>query len=52
MSRATAWCVKGGDKVYHRGGEIVYLRHDEEELSWELGGVRSGAVVRSSGVPD
>ena len=44
--------VKGGDKMYHRGGGIVYHRHDEEELNWETGGVRSGAGVRNSGVPD
>ena len=44
--------VKGGDKVYHRGGGIVYHRHDEKELNGEPGGVRSGAGVHSSGVPD
>ena len=44
--------VKGGDKVYHRGGRIVYHRHDEKELNWGPGGVRSGAGVRSSGVLD
>ena len=38
------FCVKGGEKVYHCGGGIVYHRHDEKELNWELGGVRSGAV--------
>ena len=32
--------VKGGDKVYHRGGGIVYHRHDEKELNWEPGRVR------------
>ena len=42
--------VKGGDKVFHRGGGIVYHQHDEKELNWEPGGVRSGAGVRSSGV--
>ena len=36
--------VKGGEKVYHCGGGIVYHRHDEKELNWEPGGVRSGAV--------
>ena len=34
----------------HRGGGIVYHRHDEKELNWEPGGVRSGAGVRRSGV--
>ena len=28
----------------------MYHRHDEEELNWETGGVRSGAGVRNSGV--
>ena len=42
--------VKGGEKVYHRGGGIVHHRHDEKGLNWEPGGVRSGAGVRSSGV--
>ena len=28
--------------MYHRGGGIVYHRHDEKELNWEPGGVRSG----------
>ena len=42
--------VKGGEKVGHRGGGIVYHRHDEKELNWEPDGVRSGAGVRSSGV--
>ena len=42
--------VKGGEKVYHCGGGIVYHRHDEEGLNWEPGGIRSGAGVRSSGV--
>ena len=42
--------VNGGDKVYHRGGGIVYHGHDEKELNGEPGGVRSGAGVRSSGV--
>ena len=32
--------VKGGDKVYHRGGGIVYHRHDEKELNGEPGRVR------------
>ena len=27
--------VKGGDKVFHCGGGIVYHRHDEKELNWE-----------------
>ena len=42
--------VKGGEKVYHCGGGIVYHRHDEKGLNWESGGIRSGAGVRSSGV--
>ena len=42
--------VKGGEKVYHCGGGIVYHRQDEKEQNWEPGGVRSGAGVRSSGV--
>ena len=42
--------VKGGEKVYHCGGGIVYHRHDEKELNWEPGGVRSGAGVRRSGL--
>ena len=51
-SALLVWRVKGGDKVYHRGGGIVYHRHDEKELNWGPGGVRSGAGVRSSGVLD
>ena len=43
-------CVKGGDKVYHRGGGMVYHRHDEKGLNWEPDGVRSGAGIGSSGV--
>ena len=42
--------VKGGEKVYHCGGGIVYHRHDEKRLNWEPGGVRSGAGVRRYGV--
>ena len=42
--------VKGGEKVHHCGGGIVYHRHDEKGLNWEPGGIRSGAGVRSSGV--
>ena len=42
--------VKGGEKVYHCGGGIVYHRHDEKGLNWEPGGIRSGAGIRSSGV--
>ena len=42
--------VKGGEKVYHCDGGIVYHRHDEKGLNWEAGGVRSGAGVPSSGV--
>ena len=42
--------VKGGEKVYHCGGGIVYHRHDEKGLNWEPDGIRSGAGVRSSGV--
>ena len=42
--------VKGGEKVFHCGGGIVYHRHDEKELNWEPGGVRSGAGVRRSGL--
>ena len=47
LSRAI---VKGGEKVCHCGGGIVYHRHDEKGLNWEPGGIRSGAGVRSSGV--
>ena len=42
--------VKGGEKVDHCGGGIVYHRHDEKGLNWEPGGVRSGAGVCKSGV--
>ena len=42
--------VKGGEKVDHCGGGIVYHWHDEKGLNWEPGGVRSGAGVPSSGV--
>ena len=42
--------VKGGEKVYHWGSGMMYHRHDEKELNWEPGGVRSGAGVRRSGV--
>ena len=42
--------VKGGEKVYHCGGGIVYHRHDEKGLNWEPGGIRSGAGVCKSGV--
>ena len=42
--------VKGGEKVFHCGGGIVYHPHDEKELNWEPGGVRSGAGVRRSGL--
>ena len=42
--------VKGVEKVSHCGGGIVYHRHDEKELNWEPGGVRSGAGVRRSGL--
>ena len=42
--------VKGGGKVYHCGGGIVYHPHDEKELDREPGGVRSGAGVRRSGL--
>ena len=28
----------------------MYHRHDEKELNWEPGGVRSGAGVRRSGL--
>ena len=48
----SAFAVKGGEKVYHCGGGIVYHRHDEKGLNWEPGGVRSGAGVRSSGVSE
>ena len=41
--------VKGREKVYHCGGGIVCHPHDEKELNWEPGGVRSGAGVRRSG---
>ena len=46
----TASPVKGGEKVDHCGGGIVYHRHDEKGLNWEPGGVRSGAGVCKSGV--
>ena len=42
--------VKGGEKVDHCGGGIVYHRHDEKGLNWEPGGVRSGAGVCKSRV--
>ena len=42
--------VKGGEKVFHCGGGIVYHQNDEKELNWEPGGVRSGAGVRRSGL--
>ena len=48
--RALVPSVKGGEKVGHRCGGIVYHRRDEKELNREPGGVRSGAGVRSSGV--
>ena len=50
MSVREAARVKGGEKVYHCGGGIVYHRHDEKGLNWEPDGIRSGAGVRSSGV--
>ena len=48
--------VKGGDKVVHCGGGIVYHRHDGKEPNWEPGGVRSGVVriirdLGDSGLP-
>ena len=42
--------VKVGEKVGHRGGGIVYHRHDEKGLNREPGGVRSGAGAGSSGM--
>ena len=42
--------VKGGENVYHCGGGIMYHPHDEKELNWEPGGVRSGTGVRRSGL--
>ena len=50
FSTRTGSAVKGGEKVYHCGGGIVYHRHDEKGLNWEPGGIRSGPGVRSSGV--
>ena len=50
LAQALGDTVKGGEKVYHCGGGIVYHRHDEKGLNWEPGGIRSGAGVRSSGV--
>ena len=44
------WLVNGGEKVGHCGGGIVYHRHDEKELNWEPGGVRSGSGARRSGL--
>ena len=41
VSSAGRLTVKGGDKVYHCGGGIVYHRHDEKEVNWEPGGVRN-----------
>ena len=38
-------------EVGHRGGGIVYHRHDEKELNWEPGGVGSGQEQGSAG-PD
>ena len=45
-----AGAVKGGEKVGHRGGGIVYHRHDEKELNWELRGVRSGGSPAHAGI--
>ena len=42
-SSASPGIYKGGEKVYHCGGGIVYHRQDEKEPNWEPGGVRSGA---------
>ena len=42
IARVTGLNVKGGEKVYYP--------HDEKELNWEPGGVRSGAGVRKSGL--
>ena len=42
--------VKGGEKVYRCGEAKVFHWHDEKELDWEPGGVRSGEGVASSGV--
>ncbi len=42
--------VKGGEKVDRWGGARVSHWHDEKELDWEPGGVRSGAGVCKSGV--
>ena len=49
-SSASPGIYKGGEKVYHCGGGIVYQRQDEKEPNWEPGGVRSGAGVRKFGV--
>ena len=43
------WAVKGGDKVYHRGGGIVYHRHDEEEL---IGSRARSGQEQGSAVPE
>ena len=50
MEKLGRQCVNGAEKVGHWGGGIVYHRHDEKELKWEPGGVRSRAGVRSSRV--
>ena len=50
VRRTIGGIVNGGEKVDHRGGGIVYHRHDEKRLNWEPVRVRSGAGVRRSGV--
>ena len=51
VQRALAHCdVKGGGKAYRCGGARVAHWHDEKDPNGELGGVRSGAGVPSSGV--
>ena len=49
MDSRLGFIVKGGDRVGHWGGVIVYHRHDEKGLKWEPGGVMSGA---GSGGPE
>ena len=39
------WSVKGDEKVYSCGGAKVSHWHDEKELDWEPGGVRSGPAA-------
>ena len=42
--------VKGGEKVGHHGGGIVYHQHDGKELNWEQGWIRGPQSGSGSGV--